>query len=688
MAIRHPSFFGTPDPGRNRRMLDPLNQVISTLVKSLGLLTDATLNPPTIGTRGGRLQRTTGALLRPTGSSRAQPLEGEQRREGDTDTFFERIEKRINDLAKDTEGGFKIPGLGATAGNPLAAIMKNKLLGGAIDALGGPGKVAIEGAVRAIGAAVDKIGEQLNDFNDVNERLAVINSNLAETTAGNTDALVNNTMGFGLAAKALAELRIAGFEQTNSSLIELTTRMKISGQDQAAVISLGKSLIGIGGQQESSVDMLAEAIIDSSKTYGVTMGSIVEAVDGLSDNLKSLNVMGGGESATQITAKLAGIMDEELIPQVSFLMKELTSTTADLNVQAALGAERFGDMIATGQLTAASMPEVLNNLQEISQRALMFVDQNDGSRRQLAASFGGQNELVMTLAAIAPALEEATTAARGTGGDKLMNTLTVFNEIVLSDFKNAVMGLLPSFMFLLKGISSTIGGFLSAVTRLLAPILTPIVYAAGLILNLLGTVLQLIGGVFDFIGSAVSRLLDATGMGFVGQILGLDSPEQDGTSGFKTMSDMFKGAFSNLERPQAEAIGSAVSQAMTDTRSLGGPLSTNDITRKSMLALIESNLGIKGSIDNLVTAGEREAALREKEQLNLMEAVEVPSDIISRAAFDTIDIQARRIDDLQQEQYLEGLKQIFGEEVGKVVNRLELLNTTTKGNKPVVDIKT
>ena len=605
------------------------------------------------------------------------------RRESDRGSFFENLEARINRAFDPTARGFGAPmSLGG-------ALMSNKLLGGAVNALGGPGKIAIEGAVRAIGAAVDKIGEQLNDFNDVNERLAVINSNLAETTAGNTDALVNNTMGFGLAAKALAELRIAGFEQTNSSLIELTTRMKISGQDQAAVISLGKSLIGIGGQQESSVDMLAEAIIDSSKTYGVTMGSIVEAVDGLSDNLKSLNVMGGGESATQITAKLAGIMDEELIPQVSFLMKELTSTTADLNVQAALGAERFGDMIATGQLTAANLPEVLNNLQEISQRAVMFVDQNDGSRRQLAASFGGQNELVMTLAAIAPALKEATTAPRAQG-DKLMNTLTVFNEIVLSDFKNAVAGLLPSFMVLLKGLSSTVGGFLSAITRIIGPIGSLIVSIVGKVLQAVGLVFQGIAAIFEFLGAGVNKFFNAIGLGGVGQYFFGDGDQEVGGMGsLDTLSKMFNTLMErDLQRPQAEAIGSAVSQAMTDTQYLGGPLSTNDITRKSMLALIESNLGIKGSIDNLVTAGEREASLREKEQLNLMEAVDIPSDIISRAAFTTIDIQARRIDDLQQEQYLEGLKQIFGEEVGKVVNRLELLNTTTKGNKPVVDIKT
>ena len=96
MAIRHPSFFyDAPIPGRDRRMLDPLNKVISDLVKSLGALTDAALNPPTVGTRGGRLQRVTGSLLRPTGSSRAQPLEGEQRREGDSLSFFERVEKRI-----------------------------------------------------------------------------------------------------------------------------------------------------------------------------------------------------------------------------------------------------------------------------------------------------------------------------------------------------------------------------------------------------------------------------------------------------------------------------------------------------------------------------------------------------------------------------------------------------------------
>ena len=100
--------------------------------------------------------------------------------------------------------------------------------------------------IRSLGVAGAEISKALVEVTKVDQRLAVINSDLNSDLGGNTDALEGTTAGLENATRALTELRIAGFQGTNKNLVDLATRLKLSGQNTAVLFSLSQSICSYG----------------------------------------------------------------------------------------------------------------------------------------------------------------------------------------------------------------------------------------------------------------------------------------------------------------------------------------------------------------------------------------------------------------------------------------------------------
>ena len=384
----------------------------------------------------------------------------------------------------------------------MVAPLGNFLKGG-LEFLGGAKLVALEVAVRGLAAAAQKLAQTLNEINDIDERLAVINSNLAAEMQGNTEALADNTLGFGMAMKALAELRVAGFDQTNTNLIDLVSRLQISGQDTGAAINLAQSLIGTGNMQEAAVDRLAQTMIESSKAFGTSMDSVVKAVGSLSENIQRLSLMGGAETTTGITAELTAMLGPENSQLVGRLIKDLTSTTTDLNMQASLGLESVGDRLSTGQITTTELIQEITNA-AIKAENLVGNAAGEG-RRVLAATYGGASQTVLDLITVQEKLAEASQKQLN-GQDSLLQTLTALKTIVLDPFKDAVAGMLPAFKMLVGGISYALAGILNLVTRFLSPLINLVMGAIGVIGAIVGFVADIFGGIIESLYDILSHI--------------------------------------------------------------------------------------------------------------------------------------------------------------------------------------
>ena len=517
--------------------------------------------------------------------------------------------------------------------------MLSKLKGGISDLVGSSWRAEL--ALRVTVAAIEKLGQTLSELNDISERLSVVNSTLQKEIMDNTGALEKNTVGFGLAMKALAELRVAGFDETNKNLINLITRTKISGQDTAAIISLGKAILATGGSinrsrtaefssfkpttiavtpkvatvptlksttilvkpkvatvptlktttilvkpkvatvpkfkpttitvspivekgnksrdsmtkaishQEGIMDRLSKNIVDLSLKYGTTTDSMVKAITQLSDNFELLSIMGGLETTTGVTAELTARLGQENSKLVGSLMKELTSTNADLNMQAILGVEKLGDLLAMGNI---STEEAIQGIIKGSERAANLQRAaSNTSRRVLAATFGGTNKFLIRLRLVGEKLADAQKPIIGIF-DALKRTLTVIKETVFDPFKSVAVGLLKPFTMLIKGISLLVASILNLVLRVFSPAIAAVMEIVGVVAGAIGFVVMGIAGVVEKLYDVLSLV---PGLGYL--FADSDAEQNSSLNSIKKLLETMVGTDKDL-------LGIATSEARTNEK--------------------------------------------------------------------------------------------------------------------------
>ena len=381
-----------------------------------------------------------------------------------------------------------------------------KLEGGvqaSLTALGGGPALAMEAGLKLAKMAIEKLTETLHEMNDISERLSVVNTNLHKEIKGNTESLEKNTVGFGLAVKALAELRVAGFDKTNANLINLATRTKISGQDFGAVVKLGQDIIAAGSHQEGVMDNLSKNIVDNSLKYGTTTDSMVKAISQLSDNFQLLSIMGGIDTATGVTADLTARLGQENSQLIGSLMKELTSANSDLNMQAILGVEGLGDMLAMGNIDTQ---EAIQGIIEGSKNAARLQGTAaETGRRALAATFGGTDKFLTNLRIVGEKLENAQKPAIAMW-DALKNTLSVFKEIVMDPLKNIAIGLLKPFKNLVGGLALLVGSIVNLLVRFFGPAIAAIMDVVGVVSGAIGFIIQAVAAFVEGVWDIVSMI--------------------------------------------------------------------------------------------------------------------------------------------------------------------------------------
>lgn len=374
---------------------------------------------------------------------------------------------------------------------------------GTATALGGPAGLALEGALRLTIKAVSKLTQKISKLNDINERLSLVNLTLQKHIQGNTGALEANTVGFGLAVRALTELKVAGFDEINKNLINLATRTKISGQDTQGVIKLGTDILAAGSNQEGVMDVLSKNIVDNSLKYGTTTDSMVKAVGKLSDNLQILSIMGGTGAAAGLTAELTARLGQENSLLIGRLMKELTSANANLNMQAIVGMEKAGDLITMGLISnEASIQSIIKGGERV---AALQSSAAATSRRALKATFGGTNQFFLDLRIASEKLLEAQKPALGVV-DALMKTFTVFRGLVLDPLKSIAIGLLDPFLTLIKGISFWLASGLNLVMRSAGPLIAAIFKVMGWVFGVIGTILSVAASIIEFMSDTISGI--------------------------------------------------------------------------------------------------------------------------------------------------------------------------------------
>ena len=393
-----------------------------------------------------------------------------------------------------------LPALAAAMGPALARI------GGAaaITSLTGAlAKLSISiGAFEVIFESVgEDFKEALSKVTEVDQRLAVINSDFSELLEKNTEGLKDTTGGLAQASRALTELRIRGFDKNNKNIVDLATRLKMSGQNTEAFFSLAERLISIGGLTEGAVDRLAGNIRDYSAAFGTSADSLISAVDKLSSNLADLTITGGVEAVSEGVAKLTAVAGPEASDIIGRAFQKLTSLDVDLGQISRLGLVDALDRFTRGVGDPAeNAAEILNIAsQNVTQ---ILGEQGELNRISAQALRGTVGDLGVELRLAQEAyLKGLENASNGVSlEDRISELFGVFKERLLAPFNSIIAELQPSFEFMIKGIAvlgTSVLNFVSAFGPIIAAVSRIIGFVAGaigFIANLVSTVVDLIVG--------------------------------------------------------------------------------------------------------------------------------------------------------------------------------------------------
>lgn len=372
-------------------------------------------------------------------------------------------------------------------------------------------KVAAAGAI--FSEVGDKLAKSLKDITKVDQRLSVINTDLQKTLDGNSKALEDTTGGLVQASKALTELRILGFKDSNKNLVNLATRLKLSGQNTEALFQVSQSLLGLGGISESAIDRFAKNVTDLSLKFGVTADSIVQAVNQLSNNLLDLNILGGVESAAEFTSNLAAYVGDENAKLAGSFAKTLTSISTNQNQLNIAGLEVLANQVATGaRVSFASQKQQI--IEAANQVRSIVGNQGDLTVRQLQALRPIVGDVGIQAVRLADELRKG--AGAQSFGDKISELIEVVKENLLAPFNSSIVQLQPSFEFLIKGLIAFGTSILNLVTAF-----KPVI---ALIFGAVGAIAGLIGAIVDGVAFVIDNLLapfgfEATGWDKVNQSL-------------------------------------------------------------------------------------------------------------------------------------------------------------------------
>lgn len=375
---------------------------------------------------------------------------------------------------------------------------------------------ALEVGFAVVTAALDRVNETLTEFNDVNNRLSVVNTNLGKLVSENSESLKSAEYGFSLATKALTELRVAGFDENNKNIVALISRFKLTGLDTRGLININKQLLGVGNVQERSLDKLNKSLLDNSIKFGISTQTLVESLGSLEKNLPTLGLTGGAGTAATALQDVIAVAGEENAALVKTVFEGLTSTTANLNEQALIGVEAFGDLL-TFSNQALSPQQVIQELVQGSRRTqeLLATGLESGSRRALANIQGGTSQFLLAFARFEDILNKA---GEGIGDpvDRFKESLNFIVEKAFDPFVQAVQPLFPAFLL----FSETIAELAGSTFKLLISVLGPFI-------SLIGGVAVLLGKFVSFVFNIISKLADSV-FGTFFPIAGILASVKDG----------------------------------------------------------------------------------------------------------------------------------------------------------------
>ena len=263
--------------------------------------------------------------------------------------------------------------------------------------------VGLLGGVVSQGLAFQKKSLGLNQL--VSDNLAV-NSDRIKDLPGDLFTKLDSAFAF----------QAAGLTGVGKNTLDLSNRLKITGQDQKAFQRLVQQQVALGKLSTKDTEELSERTLLLSRGFEVQAGKLISAMDELSQNMLKFGVMGITKQVSDLTQSLGA-----QFPQVSQELAKMINILADPStptaVLARLGAVDFARELRAGVISGVEgQRKTLAIISKMASNAERFTSAARGTIGEVEQTF---------LNIIGPAGQLATvlqSQLAGGGRGSVMNT--------------------------------------------------------------------------------------------------------------------------------------------------------------------------------------------------------------------------------------------------------------------------
>mgnify|MGYP003637492539 FL=1 len=286
-----------------------------------------------------------------------------------------------------------------------SSIKSNDLLFASVNNL-----VGLLGGIVSQGLAFQKKTLGMNQL--VSDNLA-INSERLQDLPGDLFTKLESAFAF----------QAAGLDKVGTNTLDLSNRLKITGQDQKAFQRLVQQQIALGKLSQKDIEDLSEKTLFLSRKFEVQGGKLIESMNELSQNMLKFGVMGITKQVSDLTQSL-GAQFPQISGELSKMINILADPSTPTSVLARLGAVDFAKQLRQGMITGQEgQRATLAIISKMARNAERFTSAARGTIGEVEQTF---------LNLIGPAGQLATVlqAQLGEGPrDAVMNSDQFMNDI-------------------------------------------------------------------------------------------------------------------------------------------------------------------------------------------------------------------------------------------------------------------
>lgn len=340
--------------------------------------------------------------------------------------------------------------------------------------------VVLDATMGMVAKATNNLVNQFATFSKIQDSASAQNAIYTNGLLANTGALFAATGGFKNAAMAQAELAKVGLPMAGKNILDLASRMKLSGEDTQKFMAVMENSLGPGNFTQQSLDNLAKDVVAGAISNRMSNEKVITAIGKLDSTLlMQAAFFGGGAAAAEFSRVLVTSVQPSMAGAAGDFAKMVLDGGVDFNTLQRLGIEEQVDALLKGQITSA---EDMNNIVRI---AAMNFDSIVGSsanltRREFAALSGDTfGKIGLTAQRLNESLKQQEKVGKNTT-DGLKETIAQFKESVLKVFEATVANLEPAFRFFMNGLHVAMGA-LSLIFTALSPVIKVLFYIAGIL---------------------------------------------------------------------------------------------------------------------------------------------------------------------------------------------------------------